>query len=123
MQNGEKLDTGDINTALRKSRKIREPKACYPCRRRKVKCSNQIPCANCIARNHANLCTHDERNNAKSSAQRQSRQVRIIYRALCILLMDGIRQVVKNREAISERLNRREWLKSDIGTPNKKRCW
>lgn len=123
MQNRETLDTGDINTALRKSRKIREPKACYPCRRRKVKCSNQIPCANCIARNHANLCTYDERNNAKNSAQRHSRQVRMNHWTLCILLIDGICQVVKNREAISGRLNRRKWLKSDTGTPNKERCW
>lgn len=54
MENGE-----DIDLALRKKRKVREYKSCYPCRRRKVKCNNDIPCTNCRARDHAYLCTYE----------------------------------------------------------------
>lgn len=47
----------DINDILKKKRKIREHKACYPCRKRKVRCDSQIPCTTCIERNHADICT------------------------------------------------------------------
>ena len=49
----------DIELTLRKKRKLREYKSCYPCRRRKVKCNNEIPCRNCRARDHAHLCTYE----------------------------------------------------------------
>lgn len=47
----------DINAILRKKRKIREHKACYPCRQRKVRCDSNVPCKTCVDRNHAELCT------------------------------------------------------------------
>ena len=47
----------DIDKTLRKKRKVREHTSCYPCRHRKVKCSGALPCSNCVARDHANLCT------------------------------------------------------------------
>lgn len=52
-------DDEDIELTLRKKRKVREHKSCYPCRRRKVKCNNEIPCKNCMARDHAYLCTYE----------------------------------------------------------------
>ncbi|OKL56569.1 hypothetical protein UA08_08068 [Talaromyces atroroseus] len=38
-------------------RKLRTPKACYPCYRRKVKCDRNSPCALCVKRGYAHLCT------------------------------------------------------------------
>ena len=52
-------DDEDIDLTLRKKRKVREYKSCYPCRRRKVKCNSEIPCRNCRARDHAQLCTYE----------------------------------------------------------------
>jgi len=46
----------DINDILKRKRKIREHKACYPCRKRKVKCDSQIPCKTCVDRGHADIC-------------------------------------------------------------------
>lgn len=66
------MDAEDIDTLLRKKRKIRDFKACYPCRRRKVKCSDQIPCTNCMARDHANLCTLEKSNDANGLAHKES---------------------------------------------------
>lgn len=47
----------DVDDILRKKRKIREHKACYPCRQRKVRCDSQVPCKTCRERNHPELCT------------------------------------------------------------------
>lgn len=46
----------DINDILKRKRKIREHKACYPCRKRKVRCDSQIPCKTCVDRGHADIC-------------------------------------------------------------------
>lgn len=38
----------DVDEILRRKRKAREYKACYPCRQRKVKCDQQVPCKTCL---------------------------------------------------------------------------
>lgn len=38
----------DVDEILRRKRKAREYKACYPCRQRKVKCDQAVPCKTCI---------------------------------------------------------------------------
>ncbi|KAF2495336.1 hypothetical protein BU16DRAFT_460954 [Lophium mytilinum] len=48
----------DVDEILRRKRKAREYKACYPCRQRKVKCDQNVPCKTCIDREHAELCTY-----------------------------------------------------------------
>ncbi|GME27364.1 hypothetical protein GTA08_BOTSDO10819 [Neofusicoccum parvum] len=48
----------DVDEILRRKRKAREYKACYPCRQRKVKCDQAVPCKTCIAREHPELCTY-----------------------------------------------------------------
>ncbi|KAB8346018.1 hypothetical protein FH972_023070 [Carpinus fangiana] len=61
----------DVDDILRKKRKQREPKACYPCRQRKVRCDSQVPCKTCVERNHAHLCTWyppDKRQNVNGTA-------------------------------------------------------
>ncbi|OCK96448.1 uncharacterized protein K441DRAFT_551901 [Cenococcum geophilum 1.58] len=48
----------DVDEILRRKRKAREYKACYPCRQRKVKCDQSVPCKTCIVREHPELCTY-----------------------------------------------------------------
>lgn len=50
----------EINQILRRKRKARERRACYPCRQRKVKCNYGTPCQRCIDRDHIELCTYQE---------------------------------------------------------------
>lgn len=48
----------DFDSVLFKRRRFRAAKACYPCRRRKVKCNLNRPCETCIGRGHADLCEY-----------------------------------------------------------------
>src|SRR4051812_21304082 len=50
----------EVDRVLRLKRQEREPKACYPCRKRKVKCDGTQPCRTCQKRNHSHICTFDE---------------------------------------------------------------
>jgi len=51
----------EVDEILRKKRKLRGGKACYPCAKRKVKCdsSERVPCSNCVRRNHPEICTYE----------------------------------------------------------------
>ena len=49
----------DIDDLLRRKRKTRAQRACYPCHQRKVKCSYETPCRACIDRNHPELCSYE----------------------------------------------------------------
>lgn len=49
----------EVDRVLRLRRKEREVRACYPCRRRKVKCDGTQPCRTCQKRNHSQICTYD----------------------------------------------------------------
>ncbi|KJX99399.1 fungal specific transcription factor domain protein [Zymoseptoria brevis] len=48
----------EVDDFLRKKRKAREHKACYPCRQRKVKCDLSRPCTTCKERDHPELCSY-----------------------------------------------------------------
>lgn len=48
----------DVDNIIRKKRKQREYKACYPCRSRKVKCDQNVPCKSCVDRHHPEYCTY-----------------------------------------------------------------
>ncbi|UJO22323.1 uncharacterized protein CLAFUR5_09190 [Fulvia fulva] len=48
----------EVDDFLRKKRKAREHKACYPCRQRKVKCDLSRPCQTCRDRDHPELCSY-----------------------------------------------------------------
>ncbi|KAI8627359.1 fungal-specific transcription factor domain-containing protein [Xylariaceae sp. FL1651] len=50
-------------------RKVRYGTACWPCRQRKVRCTNDLPCENCVKREHPQLCNYKPN---RSSAARQS---------------------------------------------------
>ncbi|CAJ2506117.1 Uu.00g002470.m01.CDS01 [Anthostomella pinea] len=49
-------------------RKVRYGTACWPCRQRKVKCTNDLPCENCVKREHPQLCSYKPN---RSSAAKQ----------------------------------------------------
>lgn len=53
------LPQHQVDAIIRTKRKAREPKACYPCHARKVKCDRNFPCDGCVKRDHANLCSYE----------------------------------------------------------------
>ncbi|KAA8642961.1 hypothetical protein EYZ11_001092 [Aspergillus tanneri] len=53
------LPQSQIDAIIRTKRKAREPKACYPCHARKVKCDRNLPCDGCVKRDHADLCSYE----------------------------------------------------------------
>lgn len=53
------LPRSHIDAIIRTKRKVREPKACYPCHTRKVKCDRNLPCDGCVKRDHADLCSYE----------------------------------------------------------------
>ncbi len=63
-QDDETDDTGpresQIDQILRRKRKARKARVCYPCRQRKVKCDYGTPCQRCIDREHPELCSYQQ---------------------------------------------------------------
>ncbi|KAF7846410.1 hypothetical protein BT93_L4415 [Corymbia citriodora subsp. variegata] len=53
------MDQEEIDAIIRTKRKIRDPKACYACHRRKVKCDRNLPCDSCVKRDHPQLCSYE----------------------------------------------------------------
>ncbi|KAJ5545271.1 Transcription factor [Penicillium sp. DV-2018c] len=49
-------DTGRISELLKRKRRTRGIKSCFPCRHRKVRCDGNRPCTSCVQRNHPELC-------------------------------------------------------------------
>ena len=56
---GANLPQSQVDAIIRTKRKARQPKACYPCHARKVKCDRNLPCDGCVKRDHAELCTYE----------------------------------------------------------------
>ncbi|KAI9035086.1 putative C6 transcription factor [Aspergillus affinis] len=53
------LPQSQVDAIIRTKRKAREPKACYPCHARKVKCDRNLPCDGCVKRDHADICSYE----------------------------------------------------------------
>ena len=49
----------EVDAIIRNKRKVRDPKACYACHRRKVKCNRELPCDSCVKRDHPELCSYE----------------------------------------------------------------
>lgn len=58
----------EVDRVLRLKRKEREVRACYPCRKRKVKCDGTQPCRTCQKRNHPHICTYDLPSDSRKEA-------------------------------------------------------
>ncbi|KAI0874353.1 fungal-specific transcription factor domain-containing protein [Hypoxylon argillaceum] len=64
----EDLTPEQASHIIHSHRKVRYGTACWPCRQRKVKCTNDLPCENCIKREHPQLCSYKPN---RSSASKQ----------------------------------------------------
>ncbi|KAL4866035.1 hypothetical protein BDV12DRAFT_173581 [Aspergillus spectabilis] len=62
------LPKAQVDAIIRAKRKAREPKACYPCHARKVKCDRNLPCDGCVKRDHAELCSYDRPSKRRTAA-------------------------------------------------------
>lgn len=56
----------EVNQIIHRHRKVRYGTACYPCRQRKVKCDNKLPCDNCDKRGYAQLCSYNPKDAASN---------------------------------------------------------
>ncbi|KAI1194746.1 fungal-specific transcription factor domain-containing protein [Nemania serpens] len=65
----EDLTPEQASHIIHSHRKVRYGTACWPCRQRKVKCTNDLPCENCIKREHPQLCSYKPN---RSSSSKQS---------------------------------------------------
>ncbi|KAF2457635.1 hypothetical protein BDY21DRAFT_344402 [Lineolata rhizophorae] len=73
-------DSADVDEILRRKRKTREYKACYPCRKRKVGCDQAVPCGRCVDRHHPELCTwHPPGEAHPPASQVQHAQTGVLY--------------------------------------------
>ncbi|PTB39101.1 uncharacterized protein TrAFT101_008098 [Trichoderma asperellum] len=52
------ISSREYDLVIAKKRRFRAAKACYPCRRRKVKCNFGQPCDSCTIRGHPDLCNY-----------------------------------------------------------------
>ncbi|KAG9958817.1 hypothetical protein KCU61_g8021, partial [Aureobasidium melanogenum] len=58
----------EVDDFLRRKRKAREHKACYPCRQRKVRCDLARPCRTCVEREHPELCDYHPPNKKQNTS-------------------------------------------------------
>ncbi|KAJ5441282.1 Transcription factor [Penicillium cf. griseofulvum] len=49
-------DTNHVSELLKRKRRTRGIKSCFPCRHRKVRCDGNMPCSSCVQRSHPELC-------------------------------------------------------------------
>lgn len=66
------LPQSQVDAIIRTKRKAREPKACYPCHARKVKCDRNLPCDGCVKRDHAELCSYERPSKKRSQGFHES---------------------------------------------------
>ncbi|KAF7715702.1 Cellobiose response regulator ClbR2-like protein [Penicillium ucsense] len=66
------LPQSQVDAIIRTKRKAREPKACYPCHARKVKCDRNLPCDGCVKRDHADLCSYERPSKKRTQAFQES---------------------------------------------------
>lgn len=66
----------EVDRVLRLKSRERESHACYPCKKRKVKCDGTQPCKTCQRRKHPQICTYE-----LSHSRRRSTSHRAITRS------------------------------------------
>ncbi|KAK4223790.1 hypothetical protein QBC38DRAFT_38518 [Podospora fimiseda] len=74
-------DTAVVSELLKRKRKAREVKACFPCRHRKIRCDGKSPCTSCVERDHASLCQTVGRTSSSRPSPESGRQPLIASRA------------------------------------------
>lgn len=58
----------EVDRVLRLKSRERESHACYPCKKRKVKCDGTQPCKTCQKRKHPQICTYELSHSRRRSA-------------------------------------------------------
>lgn len=66
------VSRAEADRVLRLKSREREAHACYPCRKRKVKCDGNQPCRTCQKRKHPQICTYNWDQPSRRSASHQS---------------------------------------------------
>lgn len=66
------ISQGEADRVLHLKSREREAHACYPCRKRKVKCDGGQPCHTCQKRKHPEICTYALSHSRRRSASGQS---------------------------------------------------
>ncbi|KAK4865192.1 hypothetical protein LT330_001815 [Penicillium expansum] len=66
------ISQGEADRVLNLKSREREAHACYPCRKRKVKCDGLQPCSTCQKRKHPEICTYALTHSRRRSASRHS---------------------------------------------------
>jgi hypothetical protein len=69
------VSQAEADRVLRLKSRERETHACYPCKKRKVKCDGSKPCLTCQKRKHPEICTY-ALSQRRSSGSRRSAAVR-----------------------------------------------
>ncbi|SCO46580.1 uncharacterized protein FFMR_08588 [Fusarium fujikuroi] len=64
--------SGEIDRVLRQRRKRHESRSCIPCKRRKVRCDSQTPCATCQKRGHTEICVYEAPRSSRRTAPVQT---------------------------------------------------
>ncbi|KAK4464539.1 hypothetical protein QBC42DRAFT_284307 [Cladorrhinum samala] len=70
-------DTAVVSELLKRKRKAREVKACFPCRHRKIRCDGKSPCTSCVERDHASLCQTVSRTSAMRASSESRRSITV----------------------------------------------
>ncbi|KIW10375.1 hypothetical protein PV08_11337 [Exophiala spinifera] len=86
--------THTVDQFLSKRPRRSYPKACHPCRRRKVRCNNAQPCSNCISRDYPELCYY-----AFTEAERGSLRQRRRRNGAALWETNGKDQVTARRSS------------------------
>ncbi|KAH8705942.1 hypothetical protein BGW36DRAFT_368435 [Talaromyces proteolyticus] len=82
------LSPESVNHILRRKRKGRFNRPCYPCRQRKVKCDTARPCKQCVDRSHEELCSYEP--SPESKAKKPSSSSHSTSTVGHVLLSDGL---------------------------------
>ncbi|KAF4436836.1 Phenylacrylic acid decarboxylase [Fusarium acutatum] len=64
--------SAEIDRILRQRRKRHESRSCVPCKRRKVRCDSQTPCATCQKREHPEICVYEASRPSRRTARVQT---------------------------------------------------
>ena len=61
-------DTTRVTELLKRKRRVRGIKSCFPCRHRKVKCDGNFPCETCVLRGHPEVCCAPSESNGPAQS-------------------------------------------------------
>jgi hypothetical protein len=86
----------EVDEILRRKRKARGQRACYPCRQRKVKCNYETPCKRCADRDHPELCFYQLPSKRPNPGS---------FTETVLPNSDGARSLVPERDWVSTKIN------------------